>query len=88
MKDIGLQVNTYVNKLGMIQRGLYVVMILSKDNTNYIETCENNVIEQRRDKFKKSNLSLWFDTWEDILVNIGFGQRKGIMKMTMAQLFF
>ena len=40
-------------------------------------TCEKNIIEQMHSNWTTfSNLNLWFDNWEEILVDLVFGGRK------------
>jgi len=72
-----LKINTCLNRSGLNRNDQYFVRKIRTDTADRMEVGEKNIIEQRRSKWTTfSNLNLWFDPWEEVLVELGFGRRK------------
>jgi len=78
MKAISLQVNACLNRSGLNRNDQYFVRKIRTDTADRMEVAsEKNMIEQRRSNWTTfSTLNLWFDTWEKVLVELGFDRRK------------
>ena len=77
MKILGLKVNKCLNRGGLVRNDLYFMRKLRKETANKLDIGERNVIEERRSKWTTyTNLNLWYDTWERILIDLGFGRKK------------
>jgi len=77
MKAMAVEVNTCLNRSGLSRNDQYFVRKLRTDNADKMNVGEKNMIEQRRSNWTTfSNLNVWFNTWKEILVELGFGRKK------------
>jgi hypothetical protein len=50
---------------------------LKRDTADQFEVSKGNTVEQRRLMWTTSyNLDVWFNTWKDTLIDLGFGRAK------------
>ena len=55
----------------------YFVQKLRKETADRLDIGDKNVMEDRRSKWTTfTNLNLWFSTWEQLLIDLGFGRKK------------
>ncbi len=76
-KELSLKVNALVNASGFVKKkqGVEVVRRLIKETADEFEVNKRNPAEQRRVMWTThSNLQLWFDTWKDTLIELGFAR--------------
>ena len=74
-----LRVNACVNMIGVVvlHDGRNLVWKLRYKTANEFAFQNKMVVEQRQLKWTTfSNLNLYFDTWEQLLVDLGFARRK------------
>ena len=89
LAQLGKRVNALVNKGGFKKNGNEVVSKLRLETADEIEVGRKNVIEQRRVQWTTySNLNLWYDTWEETLVELGFARKKEPGDNVEGSLFF
>ena len=75
--DHAKRVNALVNAGGFNKKGYEVAQKLRKETADEIEVGRKNVQEQRRVLWTTySNIKLWYDTWEDTLIELGFARKK------------
>jgi hypothetical protein len=68
-------VNACVNKAGFNKVFDDLTKKLKKDTANMFTVGKANVIEQRRLMWSTLyNLDVWFNTWKDLLIDLGFGK--------------
>ena len=79
MNDLSKRVNALVNQAGFNKKGLEVVRKLRKETADELDVATKNVVEQRRVQWTThNNISVWFDSWEDTLVELGFARLKTV----------
>ena len=77
LNDLSKRVNALVNQAGFNKQGLEVVRKLRKETADELDVANKNVVEQRRVQWTThNNISVWFDSWEDTLVELGFARLK------------
>jgi hypothetical protein len=75
LKDLAKLVNGCVNKVSFNKVRDDLTRKLKKDTANHFTVGKANVMEQRRLFWATSyNLEVWFKTWRDMLVDLGFGR--------------
>jgi hypothetical protein len=77
LKDLARLVNACVNKAGHNKTRDDLTRKLKKDTADQFEVGKANVVEQRRLMWTTAyNLDMWFKTWKDTLIDLGFGRAK------------
>ena len=77
IKQMSRLVNATVNAAGHSKKWDDLTRKLQKDTANHFEVGKANVVEQRRIMWTTSyNLDVWFSTWKDTLINLGFAREK------------
>ena len=77
MSNLSKRVNALVNPAGFNKKGLEVVRKLRKETANELDVANKNVVEQRRVLWTTyNNISIWYDSWQDTLVELGFARLK------------
>ena len=76
-KQMSMLVNACVNKAGFNKTRDDLARKLQKDTANQFEVGKANVVEQRRVMWTTAyNLDMWFSTWKDTLIDLGFAREK------------
>jgi len=76
-KHMSKLVNACVNKAGFNKTRDDLARKLQKDTANQFEVGKANVVEQRRVMWTTAyNLDMWFSTWKDTLIDLGFAREK------------
>jgi hypothetical protein len=77
VKQLSLLVNACVNKGGYQKTRADLTRRLKKDIADHFEVGKANVVEQRRLMWTTAyNLEVWFKTWKNTLIELGFGRAK------------
>jgi hypothetical protein len=77
VRSLAKIVNGCVNTLGFNKTRDDLARKLKKDTADHFAVGKANVVEQRRLMWTTSyNLEVWFQTWRDTLVELGFGRLK------------
>ena len=75
MNKRSLRKNKFLNKGGYKQTDLHYVRNLGKETSDKMEIGEKNVLEQRRAKWTTyTNLNMWLNKCEEVLIDIGFAR--------------
>jgi hypothetical protein len=75
LKDLSKLVNACVNKAGFNKVSDDLTKKLKKDTAEMFSVGKANIMEQRRLMWTTSyNLDVWFNTWKDLLIDLGFGK--------------
>lgn len=76
-KQMSKLVNATVNKAGFCRKRDDLTRKLQKDTADQFERGKANVVEQRRVMWTTAyNLDVWFSTWKDTLIDLGFARDK------------
>jgi hypothetical protein len=82
-------VNKCVNKAGHNKTRDDLAKKLKKDTADSFEVTKANVVEQRRLMWTTSyNLEIWFQTWKETLIDLGFARPKRIDEVAEGELVF
>jgi hypothetical protein len=74
-------VNGCVNKAGFDKTRDDLTRKLKKETTDKFTVGKANVVEQRRLMWTTAyNLEVWFTTWSDTLIDLGFARKKTVAK--------
>jgi hypothetical protein len=77
IKEMSKLVNATVNKRGFKKVKDYLARKLQKDTAHHFTAGKSNTIELRRLQWTTHyNLDIWFSTWKDTLIDLGFGRAK------------
>ena len=77
MRVLSLKINKCLNRAGYTRKDQYFVRKLRKETADRLDIGDKNVMEDRRSKWTTfTNLNLWFSTWEQLLIDLGFGRKK------------
>ena len=77
LRDLAKRVNALSNEGGMIKNGQDLARKLRKETADELEVGKKNMQEHRRIMWTTANnLSVWFDTWEATLIELGFARKK------------
>jgi hypothetical protein len=76
IKDLAKLVNGCVNKVGFSKKKRDdLTRKLKRETADEFAVGKANVMEQRRLMWTTSyNLEVWFQTWKDMLIDLGFGR--------------
>jgi hypothetical protein len=75
IKDLAKLVNATVNKAGHARTRDHLTRKLQRDTADEFEVGKANVVEQRRVMWTNSyNLDIWFSTWHNTLIELGFAR--------------
>jgi hypothetical protein len=75
IKDLAKLVNACVNKAGFNKMRDDLTRKLKRDTADQFDVGKANVMEQRRLMWTTAhNLEVWFKTWKDLLIDLGFGR--------------
>jgi hypothetical protein len=70
-------VNALVNTAGFHKKGLALVQKLQKETADELDIANKNVVEQKRVLWTThNNINIWYDSWQDTLVELGFARLK------------
>lgn len=76
-KQMSKLVNATVNKRGFNKKRDDLTKKLQRDTAEQFDIGKANVIEQRRIMWTTAyNLDVWFSTWKDTLIDLGFAREK------------
>ena len=80
MSDLSKRVNGVINHGGWFQKkGLEVVRKLRKETADQVDVGSKNVVEQRRVLWTThNNLNIWYDSWEQTLIDLEFARLKTV----------
>jgi hypothetical protein len=88
-KQMSLLVNATVNKAGLTKTRDDLTRKLQRDTADQFERGKANVIEQRRVMWTTAyNLDVWFSTWKDTLIELGFARPKRTDDRVEGELYF
>jgi hypothetical protein len=77
IKNMSLLVNGCVNKAGFDKSRDDLTRKIKKETADHFVAGKANVVEQRRLMWTTSyNLEVWFNTWSDTLIELGFARKK------------
>jgi hypothetical protein len=77
VKELSKLVNACVNRSGFNLSRDDLTRKLKRDTADHFVVGKANVVEQRRLMWTTSyNLEIWFKTWKDTLIDLGFGRAK------------
>lgn len=77
IKAMSLLVNGCVNKAGFTKVRDDLTRKLKKETADQFDVGKANVVEQRRLMWTTSyNLEVWFNTWSNTLIDLGFARKK------------
>ena len=77
IKQMSKLVNATVNKAGFEKTRDDLTRKLQRETADQFEVGKANVMEQRRVQWTTSyNLNVWFSTWKDTLIELGFAREK------------
>jgi hypothetical protein len=77
IKEMSKLVNAAVNKAGFTKSRDDLAKKLQKDTAHHFDVGKANVMEQRRLQWTTVyNLNVWFSTWKDTLIELGFARKK------------
>jgi hypothetical protein len=77
LKDLSLLVNGCVNKGGFNKTRDDLTRKLKKETADHFTVGKANTVEQRRLMWTTAyNLEVWFNTWSDTLIDLGFARKK------------
>jgi hypothetical protein len=92
VKDLLKLVNGCVNKAGYNKIRDDLTKKLKKDTVDEFELGKANIMEQRRLMWSTTyNLEVWFKTWKDLLIDLGFGRLatpEDAVNGTVGEVFF
>jgi len=76
---MSLLVNQCVNEAGNNKTGDDLTKKLKRDTADMFDCGKANVMEQRQLQWTTyDNLKLWYDTWKETLIDLGFGRERTI----------
>jgi len=76
-KQMSMLVNACVNKAGFNKTRDDLARKLQKAVANHFEVGKANIVEQRRVMWTTAyNLDVWFSTWKETLIDLGFARKK------------
>ena len=82
-------VNGCVNKGGYKKTRNDLARKLQRDTAHMFDVGKANVVEQRRLQWTTGyNLNIWFGTWKDVLIDLGFARAAVPEDMVEGELFF
>ena len=88
-KQLSKLVNATVNKGGFAKKREDLTRKLQRDTANQFDVGKANVIEQRRVMWTTAyNLDVWFGTWKETLVELGFAREKNDDDGCTGEVFF
>jgi hypothetical protein len=77
IRSMSLLINGCVNKAGYNKSRDDVTRKLKSETADHFDVGKQNVVEQRRLMWTTSyNLEVWFNTWSDTLIDLGFARKK------------
>ncbi len=77
MKQMSLRVNQCVNEAGHNKQHDDLAKKLKRDTADLFDCSKANVMEQRRLQWTTyDNLKVWFDTWKETVIDLGFGRER------------
>ena len=79
VKDLAKRVNALCNEGGMPKSGEDLARKLKRETADELNVGKKNMQEHRRIMWTTANnLSIWFDTWEATLIELGFARKKQV----------
>ena len=77
LKQMSKLVNATINKSGSLKTRDDLAKKLQRDTADQFNVGKANVVEQRRLQWTTTyNLDVWFTSWKDLLIDLGFAREK------------
>ena len=89
VRQLSILVNACVNRAGFAKTGEVLTRKLQRDSADQFEVRKANVMEQRRVQWTTQyNLDIWFSTFKDLLIELGFGRQSTDDDGVEGEIFF
>jgi hypothetical protein len=89
VRKMSILVNGCVNQAGYDKSGDDLTKKLQRDTANQFHVGKANVMEQRRVQWTTHyNLDVWFSTFKETLIDLGFGRKKEPEETTEGEVVF